>query len=382
MIHQWKPNKYFIPISICPTVKGHLRSIVYDTQRASFSFIPNEMEEMISRFYGHRVSDILDSEFLDREVIEEYMDFLQEKEYAIWLDNVEQANAFTSLNTTWASPMFITNAVVEITQKPKYDIDKLVNIINHLNCQNIQIKCQDEVGTSFLSELFNSFSRSVVKYIEIITRINPVHKQDEIIELMEKHPRVKFLISCLSDSSITYNADSGGVLVYSKSKFIIDPEKSLVFQQNLINNIELYTESQTQHTYFNRKLSIGANGDIKNFPEAEMVFGNLNNVSNVNEVMRMVNREDFQQYWNISKSETIVCKECELRNMCIDNRIPIKNNNGEWYHKTECNYNPYIAKWKGDIGYKSLVESGIEFNNGELKIDEVALFQAKQSIWG
>ena len=55
--------------------------------------------------------------------------------------------------------------------------------------------------------------------------------------------------------------------------------------------------------------------------------------------------------------------------MCIDNRVPIQRSEKEWFMKTECNYNPYISKWKGQTGYKSLFDCGINSNQNEFKIN-------------
>ncbi len=48
--------------------------------------------------------------------------------------------------------------------------------------------------------------------------------------------------------------------------------------------------------------------------------------------------------------------------MCVANRLPIKRRDESWYHQIECNYNPYIAKWKGEDGYKTLIECDISVN--------------------
>ena len=47
------------------------------------------------------------------------------------------------------------------------------------------------------------------------------------------------------------------------------------------------------------------------------------------------------------------------KNICPDNRVPQKRNDGSWYHDSECNYNPYIAKWNGEVGFQTLSECGV-----------------------
>jgi hypothetical protein len=62
--------------------------------------------------------------------------------------------------------------------------------------------------------------------------------------------------------------------------------------------------------------------------------------------------------------------------MCVDNRIPKQTKVGSWYYETECNYNPYISKWKGEGGYKTLIECGIVSNENGFKINHKKLKQA------
>jgi hypothetical protein len=53
-------------------------------------------------------------------------------------------------------------------------------------------------------------------------------------------------------------------------------------------NITLFTESQNHNTYFNRKLFIGANGEIKNSQNTSVVFGNINELKNSDDILKIV----------------------------------------------------------------------------------------------
>jgi hypothetical protein len=37
--------------------------------------------------------------------------------------------------------------------------------------------------------------------------------------------------------------------------------------------------------------------------------------------------------------------------MCSDSRIPDQEQGGLWRFESECAYNPYLAKWKGEKDY-------------------------------
>jgi len=140
-------------------------------------------------------------------------------------------------------------------------------------------------------------------------------------------------------------------LIKPTELFMVKPDK-----KTFVVNIPFFTESQKHHTYFNRKLFISSRGSIKNAPECEEIIGNINSKE---ELIKLIELEANQKYWHVTKDMSDVCKHCEFRYMCMDNRIPYQRKNGEWYHKEECDYNPYIGKWKGEKGYKNLNECGI-----------------------
>lgn len=146
-------------------------------------------------------------------------------------------------------------------------------------------------------------------------------------------------------------------------------------------NLQLFTESQTHHTYFNRKMYIGAKGEIKNAPECEEEFGNINDLGSVEDLKQIIAIPEFQKYWFVHKELCDVCKDCEFRHMCVDNRLPYQRKDGSWYHKTECNYNPYICKWKDEEGYRTLEECGVVSNEKGFSINHEKITAINKTLW-
>jgi radical SAM protein with 4Fe4S-binding SPASM domain len=155
-----------------------------------------------------------------------------------------------------------------------------------------------------------------------------------------------------------------------------------IHKLNQTVNITLFTESQAHHTYFNRKLYIGPNGEIKNAPECPETFGYIQDLESPEELKAIVQTPEFQKYWFVHKEITDVCKDCEFRHMCVDNRLPHQRAENEWFHQTECNYNPYIAKWKGEEGYRTLAECGVISNENEFSIDHEKIAEINKELWG
>ena len=79
----------------------------------------------------------------------------------------------------------------------------------------------------------------------------------------------------------------------------------------------------------------------------------------------VIKTDEVKKKWNINKDRLLVCKDCEYRYMCVDSRYPIEIGDNQWKFNSECHYNPYIAKWKGEEDYIT-VEEWLYKNNNSL----------------
>lgn len=147
-------------------------------------------------------------------------------------------------------------------------------------------------------------------------------------------------------------------------------------------NMHLFAESISYHTYFSRKLFIDKRGDIRNAFESKEFFGNINQIKTASELNSIVTSHEFQYLWKVRKDKCDICKDCEFRHMCVDNRLPYEREKDQWYHKTECNYNPYISKWKDEAGYRTLAECGVVSNEHGFSIDHEKIAAINKELWG
>ena len=249
--------------------------------------------------------------------------------------------------------------------------------------------------------VFNSFDLIGLKHCIITSKQNYSERIQEILIKLEKF-NLSTIQLVLEFSSI-YISDSFGEIVYNSKKISSVLLYNSPFEKNYGNciycykedlnrsfkrdrqlfriNFELFSESQYHHTYFNRKLYIGPNGEIKNAPECEETFGNIKDLNSVEDLKEIISTVAFQKYWFVHKDLCDVCKYCEFRHMCVDNRMPFERADNQWYHKIECNYNPFIAKWEGDPGYRTLSECGVISNENEFSIDHDRIAEINKEIW-
>ena len=143
----------------------------------------------------------------------------------------------------------------------------------------------------------------------------------------------------------------------------------------------MYIESQNLNLYLQKKIYFDEIGNIKNAPESEDIIGNINEISSSEELKAIIENKNFQKHWNVSKSKCFICSDCEFRSMCFDKRIPYEALTGSYFYKNECEYNPYIAKWKDDEGYQTLEECGVISNENGFSINHEKIAKINALLW-
>ena len=53
----------------------------------------------------------------------------------------------------------------------------------------------------------------------------------------------------------------------------------------------------------------------------------------------------FKKYWNITKDQIEVCKECEFRYICTDCRAFLKSKEDLYSKPLKCSYDPKKMEW-------------------------------------
>lgn len=364
-------NNYFLLFSNCVAIKGSKRSIIYDLQLGRYKFIPNLLFDVLEKTDNNRIGDIKKIYNNNQnEGIGKYFNLLQDEDFGIECNNI---SCFSKFSMEWGYPGEITNSIITLAKNSTFDLERIIKELDNLNCESIQFRFYDPPSLKKLKNLFSITRNYKFRSFELIMPFINTFTKSEIQSLYDLNNRIRCII--FSDCNINkkvYQLEN--VIVNSTNKSMYEIVSSgLCSNENFNVKIKLITESQRHHTYFNRKLCIGLNGEIKNAPECEEEFGYIQDILSPKKLKEIIASPEFQKYWYVHKELCDICKDCEFRHMCVDNRLPYQRKDGSWYHKQECNYNPYIAKWKGEEGYKALEECGVVSTNEGLSIDHVKI---------
>ncbi|MEG0915649.1 MAG: hypothetical protein RSF68_01400 [Myroides sp.] len=314
-------------------IKGYNRTCVYDISRRDYEFIPNN----IANLFLNKVHIIeSDLDYTDPD-IKYWIDLLFEKEYIFRIPK-KLSKRFINIDRHFISPNNIEFAIIEIDSEVDFEI---FSKLESLFCRHIALKFNE------IKEIDNLLNIIISNYFfESVSII--LDKEIAIEE--QNYLKNKYLN------------------LYKIEKHKIDTSNKY-FRPDFRINIEIFNEALKYNVYHNRRIYINKAGYFS--------FG-INDKNFSKE--KFLNTSDFDsELWRVSKDKCLVCKECEFRYMCIDNRIPKKNQNNMYYYVDECSYNPYISKWNNDKDYYTLSQIGIKYP--DFTVDENEIKEIIEEIW-
>lgn len=337
-------NKFFVVQADCIPVKGYKRSCLYDLTRKKYYFIPNSLAEILSE-YNRLPINKLYQDFDNNPVLDEYFKFLTEKEI-IYLADEWELEHFPNLCLDWKHPSKISTALIEVNETTQFDCIKLQALFDSLGIKHLQIRQVSLLRLDFITQLLTGLIDSRLKSIELILpfTIDYINISKAFKKINPKTLLIYFFAS----------QDNKSILEPALPRIILtkDPIESFFVEKSpnpkyFAVNIQSFTEAQQHHTFYNRKLFIDKQGQVKNSLFNAKTFGHIDLI----DVAAIVGTEEFQEFWFIEKDNTSVCKDCEFRYMCTDQRVP-KKSGDQWVHSIDCRYNPYVAKWAWEEGFE------------------------------
>ena len=349
-------DKYFIFFSNCFLIKGYSRSLIIDPQRGSFVTIPNSLYEIITLLKEkNSISKILNSYPDEVKTINNYISYLIEKEYG-FIGNSKEFDLFINYPNKFETPYLISNVVYEVTNKNITHSKKIFDEIQKLNCRNIQLIFYDITDIDKLKIFFDYTKEIDLRSIEVIVK----YTEDFFHFLTSDNyynKKITQIIFHTYQKTYTPIIDLNFEIIFLEEP-ITDFKSCGNISNNNFNHINqlIVLESINHNSCLHKKLSIDKDGNIKNCPAMAESFGNIQNTSLIN----AINIPDFKKYWNITKDQIEVCKDCEFRHICTDCRAFIEAPTNQYSKPLKCGYNPYTCKWE-EWSTNPLKQKAIEF---------------------
>lgn len=351
MILQKKVLKIFSDVI---PVKGYKRSVLFDLNRHHYHFIPNGLFYIIENFQGRTLDEIYSNfEKSEEKIINSYIKYLIENDFAFMCDLVD-FNLYSEISLKWDFPGLISNAIIELDCNFNSNIFlKIINQLEELGCKHIQFISKEIVQIPKIEEILKCFSDSRFLSIEFIIPWNKNDKNDLYIKLIKQYPRIKSFIiwgapfdKVLTESTI----GAMGNLLFTNKQLPLPLEKREFGYFSV--NMEIFTEGLEHHLFFNRKVVFDKMGNIKNHLDSDEMFGNIKK----DNLKRIITSQALKKMWFVNKDKIEICRDCEFRYVCVDDRLDLVKTQSGYRYNSECQYNPYIAKHNKQVGYITVKE--------------------------
>ncbi len=325
--------------------KGYLRCTLIDYYSGEFTYIPTELYPILQDTFNENDVDKESLEYLiSNQVIFEVLR-IDEHSY---IPRPMGYNSASHLDT-----LVVDGDELDISFLKKICADFVINNLvlefSHFNNQNIE-----ELLKLECNGIIFKFSNCDIPS-DTLLKLN----QDNIVTSIIFYERLQSQIeSSFSDSEkIRFNSHSMNLNRFNQDSMVI--------------NYDFNLESFTYHAVFNKTLFL----QNKTLYDSRLK-------SRVTQIDDPINNS-LGSIWLAKKENCDTCCDCEFSPMCTDKRIPkFRSTDIKYFFDKECLYNPYIARWSHEEGFRSLVECNVTSDENGFSIDQQKLAEINNEIWG
>jgi len=336
-----KSGNYFMLFSCCLITKGFNRSIIIDTQRSSFHFIPNELTDLIEQF-GLKTLDEITQQFnesAEMDIFSDYLNFLVENELGFYTST---PSAFPAIATNFLSPNMINNAILDFRKNIKYEVDNRLKELEALGCEAVQIRIYENLDPTVFKKLTQIIERLSFRFVELLLNADTTYQKKDMSKLLRANPNINKIVLYKSQRDDLISLNYYQVLELRAATLISRDQCGQMGAKYFTTSINHVIESHNFNSCLNKKISIDEDGFIKNCPSLNQNFGNAEETS----LIEALEKKGFKAIWTTGKEKIEVCKDCEFRHICTDCRAYVQNPTIDFSKPIKCGYDPYSSTWE------------------------------------
>lgn len=348
--------QYFILYACCIPVRGHVRSVICDLQRKSFSYIPNALFYILENFAGRSIEQIKDEFTMEEQsIVTEYFEFLRKLDFGFISDR--PLPNFQKIDLAYQSPELVTNVILDIDRSSTHCYSAIATQLDKVRCKFIQIRCFEEIEADRIDTILSAFRTSCLRSIYLVLCDADYITKEYLQTLVQEHLRLVHIILHSSTKTDLKLDDKNGRL--TKVNVVPYPIASSdccgeVSPSQFAINLQAFSEAMHFNSCLYKKIGIDVRGNIKNCPSFKQSFGDLSNTS----IKEVIENPIFSERWGVTKDQVNICRDCEFRYICTDCRAFLQDPTDPRSKPLKCGYDPYTGKW-GNWGEATLFEKGM-----------------------
>ncbi|WP_118973605.1 grasp-with-spasm system SPASM domain peptide maturase [Taibaiella koreensis] len=325
----------------CLLTTGSKRALLSDTQRHCYYTISLALYELLHTAQGSSIDAVLDAcaDHEEKQIMKSYFDFLLREELIFLCPEAISGN-FPPVNTAFDVPATIANAII-VTRRT--DADYLYSIcqqLTKLNCLATEIILTRNTPPSGPETVLDICRQVALDDIHLVVPFSPGIAYETLP--LTYGNLVSLTVYGASEDEERYEEGLRYKLRYATAD-LSDPRAcGCIAEKYFTPDLDHYFESLQHNTCLHRKISVDADGYIRNCPSMKQHFGHVNDVP----LAAVVDKPAFRQYWHITKDQVAVCRDCEFRHICTDCRAYLEDPDDAYSKPLKCGYDPYTCTWE------------------------------------
>jgi hypothetical protein len=121
--------------------------------------------------------------------IDEYFDFLEEKEYGFFSENFLE---LPKINITeYIEPKLITNAIIDFCSSSNHNLESIIPQLSDCLCEAVELRFFYLIYTDDLSKKLINFANSTIRDIEVLLKYDTVYSIDTILKIRLQNARLR-----------------------------------------------------------------------------------------------------------------------------------------------------------------------------------------------
>ena len=277
----------------------------------------------------------------NRSVIEEYFQFLLDNEYIFFCEESE-TEQFPDVSLSLESPFLINNCIIDSQKYSNHNWKFITSELDELNCPAVQLRFFYREELQKIERILQLFDDSSIKNIDLLVEYDETIEVNAYLQLCDRFPRLSGINIC--------NAPQDNVILTSLVKPVSFYSQKILDHQfcGIIHpayfsiNREVFIEATSHNTCLYKKISIDADGQIRNCPSMKESFGSITQTR----LRDIALRPEFQFIGTIAKKNIDECRNCEFRMICTDCRAYLTQPEDIYSKPLKCGYNPETMEWQ------------------------------------
>jgi SPASM domain peptide maturase of grasp-with-spasm system len=325
---------YINKFTTCVFTNGATESLIIDIERNKIYKVDKSIVEILEKIDNVKIEKLINEFNLYNIKKKQAIDLINSLiENEILFNSICKINLIKlNLNFNYYEQSNISNMIVDIDLNK----NKIENYIQCFKTTHLQLRILNNINVEY-----NEIKLFLKSYLhESVSIVIPYENFKKIkIKLLNlsKNGKIQFILIYNSLTNMNKNN-----LIFTTQNDLSSLNCGVIDSSYFTKNLSHFTESRHHNTCLNRKISIDANGEIKNCPSMAKSYGNIKDTK----LIDVVNNPEFQKVWHIKKDEITKCKDCEFRHICTDCRAYIENPEDQYSAPLKCGYDPYTCEWE------------------------------------